>query len=272
MVKGRVGRFILCWLLALGGFALVTMQYVRIDNALGDTSLLTGYVLYAVLLFLALFNVRKKLSMFDAGPAAVWFAYHVAFGLTAIALFWLHTGSFWSIGLYEQVLMVLFYGTCLTGIAGYVLQKIIPPRLIQTEYEVLFERIPAEVADIRAEVDSLILRCTDVSGADTLARHYVETVEWFFRRPRFLVSHVFGTQTGEHWLHQNIGIVRRYLSDAELPFLDRLYELGQRKNRIDEHYALQGLMKIWLLFHLPFSTALIALATWHLIIVHVYAL
>jgi hypothetical protein len=272
MVKGRIGLYLLCWLAAVAAFGVVAMQYVRIDNALGDTSLLTGYVLYCTLVFLALFNMRKRLSMLPVGRAAVWFAFHLVFGVLAMAFFWLHTGTFWSIGLYEQVLMVLFYGTCLTGIAGYVLQRIIPARLIQTEYEVIYERIPSEIAEIRSEAESLILRCTDVSGADTLARHYVETVDWFFRRPRFFLSHVFGLQSGEHWLHQNVGIVRRYLSEAELPFLDRLYALGVRKNRIDEHYALQGLMKRWLLIHLPFSTALIVLATWHLVIVHVYAI
>ncbi|MEQ8710376.1 MAG: hypothetical protein RIC36_15410 [Rhodospirillales bacterium] len=272
MVSSRMRVYLMCWLFAVAALGIIVLQYVRIDNALGDTSLLTGYALYTTLVFLALFNLRKRLSMLPLGRASTWFALHIVIGLLSVVLFWLHTGTFWSLGLYEQVLMLLFYGACLTGITGYAIQRIIPARLIQTEYEVIFERIPGEIAEIRAEVESLILRCTDVSGADTLARHYTETADWYFRRPRFLLSHVFGTQAGEHWLHQNIGIVRRYLRDSELPYLDRLYELGQRKNRIDQHYALQGLMKIWLLAHLPLSTGLITLATWHLIIVHVYAL
>ena len=180
------------------------LQYIRIDNALGDTSLLTGYVLYASLVFLALFNLRKRLSMVPLAVLPHGLRLHIVIGLLSVVLFWLHTGTFWALGLYEQVLMLLFYGACLTGIIGYAIQRIIPARLIQTEYEVLFERIPGEIAEIRAEVESLILRCTDVSGADTLARHYTETADWYFRQPRFLLSHVFGTQAGEHWLHQKI--------------------------------------------------------------------
>jgi hypothetical protein len=36
-------------------------------------------------------------------------------------------------------------------------------------------------------------------------------------------------------------------------------------------YALQGLLKRWTIFHVPLAAAMLALAVWHLILVHVFA-
>ena len=81
-----------------------------------------------------------------------------------------------------------------------------------------------------------------------------------------------GSRKGAHWVRNEIVNLRRYLNDAEQGYLDRLAELAVTKNRIDYHYAAQTIMKIWLLFHLPLAVAALALAVWHFMLVHVYAL
>jgi len=62
------------------------------------------------------------------------------------------------------------------------------------------------------------------------------------------------------------------LSDAEKVYFDQIVELGLLKGSIDRHYACQGLLKKWLLVHVPLSMAVILVSVWHLILVNVYAL
>ena len=271
-MKVATNRRIAYLILAAAVFVAAAVYSQQAARGLEDPAVVTGYYLPGLMIFLALFNARKKLSMVPLGRAAVWLRVHVAGGLLAVALFWLHTRTLWPSGFYEQLLALLFYFVSLTGVAGHVLQRTYPSRLTQSGIEVIYERIPAELATIREEVESLVLKCTEETGSDTIARHYLETFVWFFRRPRFFWSHAFGSRKGAHWVRNQTTNLRRYLNDAERQYLDQLFEFAYTKNRVDFHYAMQSIMKVWLLFHLPLAVATLALAVWHAILVHVYAL
>ncbi len=268
ITKRRFGYLIL----AAALFVVAALQVRAGARVLEDPAVLTGYYLIGLMIFLGLFNVRKKLSMVPLGRAAVWLRAHVAGGLLAIALFWLHTRTLWPNGFYEQALALAFYLVSLTGIVGHVLQRMYPGRLTQSGIEIIYERIPAELAVIREEVESLVLKCTEETGSDTVARHYIETFRWFFARPRNMWSHAIGGRKGAHWVRNEVTNLRRYLSDSEVKYLDLLGDLAFTKNRIDYHYAAQSIMKTWLLIHLPLAVATLALAAWHFILVQVYAL
>ncbi len=271
-MKFTTTRRIAYLILAAAVFVAAALQAQRGARVLEDPAILTGYYLLGLMIFLALFNARKKLSMVPLGRAAVWLRVHVAGGLLAVALFWLHTRTLWPSGVYEQVLALVFYFVSLTGIVGHVLQRTYPSRLTQSGIEVIYERIPAELATIREEVESLVLECTEETGSDTIARHYLETFRWFFSRPRYIWSHAIGSRKGAHWVRNEVTNLRRYLNDTEQTYVDRLAEFAFTKNRIDYHYAAQSIMKMWLLVHLPLAVAVLALAIWHAILVHVYAL
>lgn len=253
-------------------FDLLLVESEDIRTRLGSAAELTGYWLFGVMVFLTLFNLRKKLSMIPLGPAHIWLALHAIGGILTLALYWLHTGTLWPQGIYEQALAALFYLTVASGIFGYVVQKIYPPRLTQSGVEVIFERIPSHVSEIRQRAEDIVLSCTEETREDTLGRHYLDTMAWFFRRPRFFVSHMVGSQMGRQWVRQQDATVRRYLNEDERAWLDKLTEQAELKNRIDLHYALQSIMKRWLLIHLPLTAALMVLAVWHLLVVNVYAL
>jgi hypothetical protein len=221
---------------------------------------------------LASFNVRKKLSMLPLESATSWLRWHSIFGIVSVGLFWLHTGNFWPTGGYERVLTALFYLLSLNGAVGYFLQRLYPARLTQTGLEVIYERIPSELAEIREKAEVLMLACTKETGSDTLAKHYLETLDWFFRRTRFFVNHAFGGQKGSYWVRHQCDTVRRYLNDVEAGYLDKLASLAEIKNKIDFHYAAQGLMKGWLLIHIPLAVAVTLLVLWHVMLVHIYVL
>lgn len=271
MTAVRAGTAI-AWV-ALGAlFAILVVHMRSTEASLGQASLLSGYLLYALFVALGLFSGRKRLAMVPLGRASVWAAVHVYGGVFGLALYWLHAPSLWPNGLYEQGLALLVYAVMATGIVGTVIQRVFPRRLTQTGIEVIYERIPEEIARLREEAESIVVECTRELQSDTLARYYFETFAWYFERPRFVTSHLFGSQHGLHWVRQQRLTVSRYLEPRELGYLDALTELGYTKTRIDVHFALQSAMKKWLLLHVPLSAALLAMATWHLLLVHVYAL
>lgn len=253
-------------------FALVAWYARTTSLQLGNPAIVTGYTLFTLMLLLGFFNVRKRLSMVPVGRGSLWLAFHVVAGVLAIALFGLHTGTIWPDGTYERLLAALFYLVSLSGIFGYIIQRALPRRLTQTGIEVIYERIPAEIAEIRDKVEALALECTEKTGSDTVAQHYIGTLNWFFRRPRFTISHLVGGDAAGHWLRGPGSAARRYLNDVEKEYFDQILELGALKVLVDRHFACQDLMKKWLLVHVPLSMAVILISVWHLILVNVYAL
>src|SRR5262249_28096801 len=82
--------------------------------SLSPAVLLSGWPLLALMCALAFFNWRKKLSMVPVGRASLWLGMHVVGGFLAIGIFFLHTGTVWPTGAYEQVLAALFYLTSIS--------------------------------------------------------------------------------------------------------------------------------------------------------------
>ena len=263
------------WILLIVATALFAVLIVgaeRMTLRLRDPAQLTGYLLLGTMIGLALFNLRKRLAVLPLGRAYFWTLLHVTGGLLAVGLFWRHAETVWPTGAYERILAALFYLVSLSGIVGYLLQKIYPRRLTQTGIEIIYERIPAEIAALRERAEEIVLECTEKTGCDTLARHYVETLDWFFRRPRFQWSHAFGGDAGVHWARNQLEAVRRYLNEDERGYLDALAGLAEVKTKIDFHYVAQRIMKGWLLVHLPLAAAVMVVALWHLVLVNAYAL
>ncbi len=265
-------RYTLLWGAAIVGLAILGVYTYLANLQLERTEFITGYSLFALMIALALFNARKKLAMVPLIRSAYWLAIHVVGGAAAVILFFIHTGSIWPTGGYEQALALVFYLVSVSGIVGYAIQRVNPRRLVQTDLEIIYERIPAELAEIREKAEAEILACTEGTGSDTLARHYMETLSWYFRRPRFILNNVFGGKAVEHWLRLQYRTVNRYLNDNEREYLDRINDLAEMKAKIDVHYACQGMMKGWLLVHLPLAAAVLGLMFWHVIVVNVYAL
>jgi len=253
-------------------FGAVLYGTVRTRLSLGEPALVSGYALLALALLLAAFNLRKRLNPVARAPAASWKRLHVVGGSLALALFWLHVGAFWPIGPYERALAVLFYGVTASGLFGYACQQFYPRRLAQTGVEVIFERVPDEIAALRERAEAAVLACTETHHSNTLARFYVETFQWFFRKPRFLLSHLWGGQRAAYWVAQQLTSARRYLGPKEHAYLDELGDLAHAKARLDLHYAVQGLLKIWLHVHVPVAAGMLVLALWHTLIVNIYRL
>ena len=260
-------------LAAIGAAVIAGLAYYSHQEhlKLSDATFVTGWVLLTAMVSLALFNIRKRLSMMPMGRAAYWLALHVVVGLFAVGMFIVHTGGIWATGFYEQVMAGLFWATALSGIFGWLYQRAMPRRLTRIGYEVVYERIPAEIAALREEAEEAALEGVGASGEPTLGRFYSETMQDFFRRPRFMLSHLLGAGAAQHWVDLRFRTVRGLVGSQEEPALARLEAAARRKLSIDAHYAIQRSLKLWVAVHVVLSAAMLTLALWHLILVHVYA-
>ena len=259
-------------LIIIAAIAVVGLAYFARQErlALGDATFVTGWVLLGVMIALGLFNMRKRLSALPLGRAAYWLALHVSLGFFAIAMFFVHTGGVWPDGAYEQALALLFWATALSGVCGWLYQRAIPSRLTRLGYEVIYERVPAEIAALREQAEEAALEGVGASGQPTLGRFYAETMDWYFQRPRFGLSHIMGAGAAGQWLDQRFSTIRRLVGSQEAPALDKIEAAARLKVAVDAHYALQRTLKLWVAVHVVLTAATLSLAVWHLILVHVY--
>ena len=254
--------------------AFVGVYYWQLNATLKleNPKIITGWALAAVIVFLLIFNVRKRLSAFNLGLAKIWFALHVAFGFLTIAFFVIHAGVFWPVGLYEQLLAAGFWLVSLTGLVGTLITIYFPRRLTNTGLEIVYEKIPDEIYSLRVAVEEILINCAKECRETTLQEQYSQTLAWYFRRPRFFWSYLFGGNADKAWLTRHLNSVRRYLNSDETVYLDQIQKLAERKSLIDEHFARQGIMKKWLLMQLPISILVFAMSIWHVILIYAYAI
>ena len=251
-------------------FVLTWIWTGQIDSDLGISDFASGWVLLGIIAFLSLFSARKRLSFLPLASSSRWFLLHVVCGFLALFLFWLHTGAVWPRGLYEQMLTTLFYITSISGILGLIMEKVYPLQLTRSGVEIIYERIPTEIAAIREEVESLVLKCTEETGSSTLAQHYIETLRQYFLKPRFFINNIFDGQAAQHWVRQQRMVLERFLDERERIYMDKVFALADKKRKIDFHYTLQTLLKTWLLAHIPLATAVVAMVIWHIVLIFVF--
>ena len=244
-------------------------EYQEVNLAVNPRTY-SGYGLLGVIVLLALFPVGKKLSLLPIFSARHWLVIHAVFGLSLPLVFWVHTHSLWPTGLYEQVMALLFYVVFLGGSLGLVLAKVLPGRLSNIGDEIIYERIPDEIHQIRETVKRHVKEAVETSGNDTLSRLYGESFSWFLTRPRFFREHLTGSAKPLSWIRQKQRACRPFLSERELEHLDAIVKLMYYKNRIDANYVVQTVLKKWLYFHTPFATALLVIVAWHVLLVHIY--
>src|SRR4051812_14874206 len=83
------------WAGAFIGLAGLIVWHRSTRMSFNDPDFATGYALFALIVFLALYNGRKRLSMIPLGRASTWLTLHLVGGALSMALFWLHTGNLW---------------------------------------------------------------------------------------------------------------------------------------------------------------------------------
>lgn len=230
----------------------------------------TGYILFGCIVFLALFNVRKKLSMLPGiGSASFWMQLHIYVGLATFVIFGMHVA--WRIpsGYFERILAALYLVVGMSGVYGLFVTRIIPKRLTALPEEVLFERIPWLRLELTRQARELVLSVCE--STDVLARFYANRLANYLERPRGLLYLVNPSGRMRRQMIAEIDELNRFLGEEQRKAGRDLVELVKRKDDLDYHFAMQGRLKGWLFVHIGLTYSLLTLAFLHLVLVHAFA-
>ncbi len=165
----RRGFFIGALLIASG---IAIWEYAKMSGVYPRLVYFTGWALFALILALTAYNVRKKLPFLPLFSSRTWFQVHVYLGLFTGLAFVLHLRGRVPPGWFEGVLAALFLGVTLSGIMGWWLSNAVPKRLTTAGGEVLYERIPLIRHELRQRAEALALKDIPEAKATTLADFY----------------------------------------------------------------------------------------------------
>lgn len=251
--------------LALTALVLVGIAFwLRwIDLNLGRPALASGYLLFGLVLWLALFNLRKKVPTLPLGSASAWLQLHIYTGLVAGGVFGLHLAWRAPSGWFECLLAMSFMMTFVSGLVGLVVSRRVPHLLNRVREQVVYERTPIVRRMLAERSRTAVLESVAASGCTTLADFYAARLFDFFARPRPLGYFVRPSSARRKGLLSEMQQLGRYLSLPEREACERLFALVRTKDDLDFQEVQQRRVKLWLFGHIALTYVLLALATWH---------
>lgn len=220
--------------------------------------LVLGILAALLFVFEMLYPARRpKARVF--GTAKAWLQAHVYLGAVAMAAVLAHAGFTWPHGAMGWGLLLLSAWTVLTGLVGVWLQKYIPATLAEgLQVEALYERIPALQAQLLAEADTLL-----ADAGDVLERFYRNEVRGPLSKLNESGLFLFDVRGGRERALEPFRRTQRFVEEADKPRLDDLMALYQEKLELDAHFSLQGILRRWLVLHVPAAGLLMGLLLVH---------
>ena len=256
------------------------MAHRRWGHALPNYAYLSGWVLMAVMILLALYNMRKRLPFLRLGSSEAWLQVHVYAGFFTVVLFLIHLNFRIPTGWFEGILAWLYVLVTGSGIVGLFFSRVLPRRLATRGGEVIYEKIPALRHALRQEAEALALagNSSSAGGATSpsspssvVADFYLQNLHEFFQGPKYFWPHLLDSRRPLNALMRELDDVRRYLNETERATLQKLGDLVRRKDGLDYHHALQATLKLWLFVHLPLTYSLMIFSVLHVIIVFAFS-
>lgn len=248
----------------LAGLSLLLLVTTRaLSLRLHDTSLLTGWLLLALVGLLTLFSARKKVPFLPVGRAAAWLQVHVYAGLFTAVLFLVHIRGRMPNGTLEGLLAGMFSVVVVGGAAGLLISRSYASRLTSRGQEVIFERIPSLRRRLAERAEELALGSVVEDGATAISDFYSRRLVHYFSGPRNVARHLLESKRPRLKLAQELAGLDRYLNDGERRRAHEMGELVLMKDDLDYHFAHQGALKVWLFFHVPVTFGMLILAVFH---------
>lgn len=243
----------------------VTLQ----RQSLQHTAWSTGYSLFGCLVFLAAFNLRKKLVFLPVlGTSAMWMQLHIYVAFFSIAVFLMHIGLAIPNGVFEQALALLYVTVAGSGVYGLYMTRTIPRKLTATGFEVIFEQIPEKRRQLVASARNLILETA--RSTDVIAKFYLHHLAQFMERPRSFAYNLSPSLRTSRTLIEELRQLDRYLSVTQRECSRKLSTLVREKEDLDYHWALQGRLKTWLFVHIGMTYGLLLVSILHGVIAHAF--
>ncbi len=259
--------------LALTGaaFALFYLENWRRDIALRDVQFFNGWTLFGCLAVMMLLGWRKKVYILPFGRVRFWLVVHYFVGFLAVAVFIIHTRHQMPGSLLHWLLWSLFMLVSLSGIAGAIVSKIVPPRLEAEGERIVFDRIPMFRAQLAEQAEAIARDSVQDGNTRSIAKFYADSLSDFFAGPRNAVAHLAASKVPKARILTQLSAIERYLDEPGKVRLLKLRDLVEAKSNLDFHYTNIGLLRLWLFIHVPATYALLAAMTVHIVLEYAFA-
>lgn len=260
----RIWRNCILLLVAVAGLFWV---YSQLQSRLAEIDYLSGWSLLLAIVFLAAYNVRKKLPFLPLSSSETWLQWHIYIGYFTLALFLVHLEFRLPSGWFEILFSIVFGIVMLSGVAGLFLSKQIPKRLTTLGGEVIFERIPTYRRMLLDRAEAIALASTAETQSPTLLEFYTKNLREFFAAQPVFWRYTLGNSRGLFRALEQVDDLKRYTNDRERQLLSDLAQLLRDKRRLELQYALQGWLKAWLFVHIPFTYSFLLFTAVHVVLV-----
>jgi hypothetical protein len=234
--------------------------------SLRDAPRLSGWVLLGLVGLLSLYGVRKRFPYPPLLDASLWLQVHVWAGFAAVAVYLLHAGVEWPGGPLETALAALFAAVAGSGVAGLLLSRVVPHRLTVRGHEVIYERIPVFRRQLGEQARSIVEGCPAEGREHTLGEFWHGRLADFFGGTRHVTAHLIQSHRPLRQLRHELGALERYLDERERRAAADLADLIEAKDALDYHAVMQGLLRGWLIVHVPLTAALLVFAAAHAVV------
>lgn len=267
VTRRRVRGLLLAGLAAVIIATLVDMYYISLRRS----EFFDGWILFTGVVFLSLFNMRKKLPMIPLGRAETWTQIHLYVGLLVVVVFFLHVGLSFPTGVLDWALWLIFLTVAVSGMVGLYLSRTIPAKLERSTEQILFERIPGFRAQLARDVEELAVKSVEEGASLTISTFYAETLHDYFDGPRNLFGHLRGSNRSLSRLVDEIEKLKRYLDDAGRDVMDEIKDHVIAKDNLDFRYVHIGALRLWLFVHIPATYSLLILGVTHVAAMYAFS-
>jgi hypothetical protein len=252
-------------------FALFILENWRRDIGLHDFQFFNGWTLVACIVVMLLLTWRKKVVILPFGRVRFWMQVHYYVGLLTVGVFVVHTKYEFPGSLLHWMLWCLFVLVTLSGIAGAIMSKVVPPRLETQSERILFDRIPLFRAQLAGQVEAIAAESVQDGQTRSIAKLYSDVLADFFAGPRHVLAHLAASKVPQSRLLGQVAAIERYLDEAGRERLQKIRDFVEAKSNLDFHYANGGLLRVWLFVHVPATYALLVAIAVHVVLEYAFA-
>jgi hypothetical protein len=233
-------------------------DYLQPQSPKRGFGLVFGFLAAFLFIFEMMYPVRRPRAR-PLKTAKRWLQLHLYLGVIALLSVLMHTGFHWPHGGMGWWLLLLSAWTSLTGLLGVWLQKWIPSSLSDgLRVEALYERIPGLIEKLCTEADTLVADASDV-----LDRFYRTEVRTSLGKLTPSYAYLVDVRSGRERALEPFRRLGQFVDEEEKEKVDDLMSIYTEKLELDAQYSLQGILRRWLVLHVPAAGLLMGLMVIH---------
>lgn len=232
---------------------------------------ISGWFLFALMLILTFFNLRKKVPFLRMGKASFWLKMHICLGIFSGVLFFVHMGWNWPSGIFRQIFAWCFIIVFVSGLVGWWMSRTFPKRLTLAGYETPFERMSDARNNIRQKAEALVLATEGNARPSLASLKYADQLGSFFTKPCNFLAHLRASRSPQATHSSQFNEMDRYIGSEDRENFEKLRDLVAEKHMLDYQYSLQLALRLWLFIHIPLSYSLLIFSVLHIILVHSFS-